>query len=91
MKAHSKIHLDNRDVDLRALLRCLFANSTCLLCTEEEEEVVEEEEEEVAREEEEVIEEEEEGVEGSTAYADVCLHASKTHKRVYSNTFSNTD
>lgn len=46
----------------------LLANCTRLLWTEEEKEEVEEEEEDV----EEVVEEE---VEGSTAYADICLHA----------------
>lgn len=46
-----------------------LADPNCLLCTEEEEEVTEEEEEEE-------VEEEKEEVEGSTASANICLHAS---------------
>lgn len=56
---------------------CLLSNSANLLCTEEEEEVEEvAEEEEEVEEVEEVVEEEEE-VEGSTAYANICIFACK--------------
>lgn len=63
LAALPKIRLDGRNnVDLNAVSHCLLANSTHLLCTEEEEEV-----EEVA---------EEEEVEGSTAYTNICSHGS---------------